>query len=95
MTQTSPAPTTAASSQDNLLEVSGVKMYFPVMSGVILQRYRQGGLSDATVFALDGGLSWQSGTRTRTQHDLAKWLGKRGQAGQPAPAGFSRNNRFS
>ena len=63
-------------------------------SGVILQRYRQGGLSDATVFALDDGLSWQSGTRTRTQHDLARWLGKRGQAGQPAPAGFSRNNRF-
>ncbi len=64
-------------------------------SGVILQRYRQGGVSDATVFALDAGLSWQSGTRTRTQHDLARWLGKRGQAGQPAPAGFSRNNRFS
>ena len=63
-------------------------------SGVILQRYRQGGLSDATVFALDAGLSWQSGTRTRTQHDLARWLGKRGQAGQPAPAGFSRSNRF-
>ena len=63
-------------------------------SGVILQRYRQGGLSDATVFALDDGLSWQSGSRTRTQHDLARWLGKRGQAGQPAPAGFSRNNRF-
>jgi len=67
----------------------------PRGSGVILQRYRQGGVSDATVFALDAGLSWQSGTRTRTQHDLARWLGKRGQAGQPAPAGFSRNNRFS
>ena len=66
----------------------------PRGSGVILQRYRQGGVSDATVFALDAGLSWQSGTRTRTQHDLARWLGKRGQAGQPAPAGFSRNNRF-
>ncbi|MDE0046830.1 MAG: DNA topoisomerase IV subunit A [bacterium] len=66
----------------------------PRGSGVILQRYRQGGVSDATVFELDAGLSWQSGTRTRTQHDLARWLGKRGQAGQPAPAGFSRNNRF-
>ncbi len=67
----------------------------PRGAGVILQRYRQGGVSDATVFALDAGLSWQSGTRTRTQHDLARWLGKRGQAGQPAPAGVSRNNRFS
>ena len=64
-------------------------------SGVILQRYREGGLSDATVFALDAGLAWQSGTRTRTQQDLAPWLGKRGQAGQPAPPGLSRNNRFS
>ena len=38
MTQTSSAPTTPASSQDNLLEVCDVKMHFPVMSGVILQR---------------------------------------------------------
>ena len=66
----------------------------PRGSGVILQRYRHGGLSDATVFALDAGLSWQSGSRTRTQHDLGRWLGKRGQAGQAAPTGLSRNNRF-
>ena len=39
MTQTSSAPTTPASSQDNLLEVCDVKMHFPVMSGVILQRH--------------------------------------------------------
>ncbi len=38
MTLTSSAPTTPASSQDNLLEVCDVKMHFPVMSGVILQR---------------------------------------------------------
>lgn len=39
MTQTSSAPTTPTSSQDNLLEVCDVKMHFPVMSGVILQRH--------------------------------------------------------
>ena len=38
MTQTSAASTTPASQQDNLLEVSDVKMHFPVMSGVVLQR---------------------------------------------------------
>ena len=38
MTQASSAPTTPATSQDNLLEVSDVRMHFPVMSGVILQR---------------------------------------------------------
>ena len=63
-------------------------------SGVILQRYRNGGLSDATVFALERGLSWRSGRRARTQQDLARWLGKRGHAGKPAPAGFSKMNRF-
>ena len=38
MTQASSAPITPATSQDNLLEVSDVRMHFPVMSGVILQR---------------------------------------------------------
>lgn len=38
MTQASPAPTATAPVQDNLLEVSDVRMHFPVMSGVIMQR---------------------------------------------------------
>ncbi len=38
MTQTSPAPTAPPSPQDVLLEVNDVKMHFPVVAGVILQR---------------------------------------------------------
>ncbi len=70
----------------------------PVMSrgrGVIFQRYRDGGLSDAKVFVRAEGLAWRSGERTRTQADLAAWSGKRGQAGRLAPPGFSKSNRFA
>src|SRR5919106_475943 len=69
----------------------------PVMSrgkGVLLQRYRDGGLADARVFALADGLSWPTAKGLRVVTDLAPWLGKRGQAGRMAPHGFPRNNRF-
>jgi topoisomerase-4 subunit A len=63
--------------------------------GVILQRYRDGGMSDLTTFGLAGGLSWRSGERTRTESDLRPWLGRRGQAGRLPPVGFPRSNRFA
>jgi topoisomerase-4 subunit A len=69
----------------------------PVMSrgkGVLLQRYRDGGLADARVFALADGLSWPTAKGLRVITDLTAWLGKRGQAGRMAPHGFPRNNRF-
>jgi topoisomerase IV subunit A len=63
--------------------------------GVILQRYKSGGLADAKVFRLADGLSWRQGeTRTRTETDLTPWLGSRGTAGRPVPTGFPRSNRF-
>ena len=44
--------------------------------GVILQRYRSGGLADAKVFRLADGLSWRQGeNRTRTEFDLTPWRG--------------------
>jgi len=63
--------------------------------GVLLQRYKDGELSDVRAFLKAGGLSWQSGGRTRTQTDLAAWAGKRGQAGRLAPRGFPKSNRFA
>ncbi len=63
--------------------------------GVILQRYRSGGLADAKVFRLADGLSWrQSESRTRTEPDLTPWRGPRGGAGRSVPQGFPRSNRF-
>jgi len=66
--------------------------------GVILQKYRDGGMSDITTFNLEDGLSWQMGgdsERTRTVTDLLPWIGKRAGAGRLAPNGFPRNNKFA
>jgi topoisomerase-4 subunit A len=62
--------------------------------GVILQRYKDGSLSDAKTFNIADGLSWQLGDRTRTEADLTTWLGKRGSAGRMPPTGFPKNNHF-
>ncbi|WP_447952264.1 DNA topoisomerase IV subunit A [Sphingopyxis chilensis] len=72
----------------------------PVMArgqGVMLQRYRDGGLSDAVSFIFAEGLSWAMGGdtgRTRTETDLVPWRVARGAAGRMPPTGFPRNNRF-
>ena len=72
----------------------------PVMArgqGVMLQRYRDGGLSDAISFVFADGLSWAMGGdsgRTRTETDLIPWRVARGAAGRMPPTGFPRSNRF-
>jgi topoisomerase IV subunit A len=62
--------------------------------GVVLQRYHDGGLSDATVIKAAEGLSWRSGERTRTEMDLGNWRGARASAGRVAPRGFPQTNKF-
>jgi topoisomerase-4 subunit A len=64
--------------------------------GVQLQRYRDGGLSDAKGFKLEEGMSWQmggEGDRIRKE-DMKLWQTARGAAGRSAPNGFPRDNRF-
>ena len=64
--------------------------------GVRLQKYKDGGLSDATTFTLADGLSWKDPAgRTRTESDLSEWIGKRATAGRMAPRGFPRDNTFT
>lgn len=71
----------------------------PVMrrgQGMILQRYKHGGLSDARAFNLAEGLTWKAGkNRTRTETNLTAWINKRGGSGRLPPPGFPRNNKFS
>ncbi len=72
----------------------------PVMNrgqGVQLQRYKDGGLSDAMAFTLAKGLSWTMGGeqgRVRTETDLLGWRAARGAVGRMPPTGFPRSNRF-
>ncbi|AJP71353.1 DNA topoisomerase IV subunit A [Sphingomonas hengshuiensis] len=65
--------------------------------GVQLQRFRDGGLSDAITFRMEEGLSWAMGGdtgRTRTESDLSPWRAARGAAGRMPPTGFPRDNKF-
>jgi topoisomerase-4 subunit A len=62
--------------------------------GVILQRYREGGMADAKVFRLADGLTWRLGEKTRTEANLRDWVGERAQAGRLPPSGFPRSGRF-
>ena len=64
--------------------------------GVILQRFKDGGLADVTVYFAEAGLSWKAGGgRTRTEADMSDWLGKRAGAGKMPPTGFPRPARFT
>ncbi|MDR6267454.1 DNA topoisomerase IV subunit A [Roseobacter sp. N2S] len=64
--------------------------------GVRLQKYKDGGLCDATTFTLAEGLSWlDPAGRTRTETALEEWIGKRASAGRMAPRGFPRDNKFN
>ena len=65
--------------------------------GVRLQRYKDGGVSDAKGFALKDGLTWKdSSDRTWTvgDGDLKDWIGNRTEAGRLPPKGFPKSNRF-
>lgn len=64
--------------------------------GVRLQKYKDGGLSDATTFQRADGLTWlDPAGRTRTETELDEWTGKRASAGRMAPRGFPRDNKFT
>ena len=65
--------------------------------GVRLQRYKDGGLSDAKVFKMAEGLRWtDSAGRAfiRGEAELLEWRGDRAQAGRLVPKGFPKANKF-
>ena len=64
--------------------------------GVLLQRYKDGGISDIKTFTRADGLSWQTQSgRNHVAEDLTLWTGKRASAGKLAPRGFNRTNKFT
>ena len=65
--------------------------------GVILQRFKDGGLSDARVFKKTDGLTWVDTAGREfalSWSELREWVGERAQAGRLAPKGFPRSNSF-
>ena len=65
--------------------------------GVRLQRFKDGGLSDAKAFTGKEGLSWNDSAGrsfTLSLKELADWRGERAAAGRLPPKGFPRTNKF-
>ncbi|MBL0933867.1 MAG: DNA topoisomerase IV subunit A [Rhizobiaceae bacterium] len=65
--------------------------------GVRLQRYKDGGVSDAKTFAIEAGLTWTDSAGrgfTRSQGELIEWIGNRAAAGRMVPKGFPRTGKF-
>ncbi len=53
-------------------------------------------LSDVITLDREKGLQWRDPAgRTRTEKNLAKWIGSRAKQGQAPPRGFPQDNRFS
>jgi topoisomerase-4 subunit A len=66
-------------------------------SGVRLQRYKDGGLSDVKTFKGSEGLTWADGAGrafSLTLKELSDWRGNRADAGRLPPKGFPRSNKF-
>ena len=63
-------------------------------TGISLQKYKDGGLSDVVTFERKDGLSFKFGKGTKVETALAQWVGDRGTSGRMAPQGFPRNNKF-
>jgi topoisomerase-4 subunit A len=66
--------------------------------GVRMQRYKDGGVSDAKVFNLADGLTWKDNsgrTWTVSQPELNEWVANRAEAGRLPPKGFPKTNKFA
>jgi topoisomerase-4 subunit A len=65
--------------------------------GVRLQKFKSGGVLDMKTFAMESGLTWLDSaerTFTRSQAELAEWIGARASAGRMVPKGFPRTGKF-
>jgi topoisomerase-4 subunit A len=62
--------------------------------GVFLQRYKDGGLLDATGFTWKEGLKDQN-NRVFEPSELKEWKGERAQAGRLPPRGWAKSGKFA
>ena len=62
--------------------------------GVLLQKYKDGAISDIQIFKGEEGFSYNRAGGVSTEKDLITWLGHRAQVGKLVPFGFPRTNKF-
>ncbi|MBQ9271284.1 MAG: DNA topoisomerase IV subunit A [Alphaproteobacteria bacterium] len=62
--------------------------------GVLLQKYKDGNISDIQFFKGEEGFSYNRSGGISTEKELITWLGHRAQVGKLVPFGFPKNNKF-
>ncbi len=62
--------------------------------GVILQKYKDGGLADLKSFNLKEGLTFKYGSGETNVGNIKEWMGSRADAGKLPPNGFPKSNKF-
>lgn len=62
--------------------------------GVLLQKYKDGNISDIQIFNGEDGFSYNRAGGISTEKELIGWLGHRAQIGKVVPFGFPKNNKF-
>ncbi len=62
--------------------------------GVLLQKYKDGAISDIQIFKEEDGFCYNRAGGISTEKELIGWLGHRAQIGKVVPFGFPKNNKF-
>ncbi|MBR1398724.1 MAG: DNA topoisomerase IV subunit A [Alphaproteobacteria bacterium] len=62
--------------------------------GVLLQKYKDGNISDIQIFKGEEGFSYSRSGGIGNEKELITWLGHRAQIGKLVPFGFPKNNKF-
>mgnify|MGYP002861816103 CR=1 FL=1 len=62
--------------------------------GVLLQKYKDGTISDIQIFKGEEGFCYNRAGGISTEKELITWLGHRAQVGKLVPFGFPKNNKF-
>ncbi len=62
--------------------------------GVLLQKYKDGSITDIQIFNGEVGFSYNRTGGICTEKELITWLGHRAQVGKAVPFGFPKSNKF-
>ena len=63
-------------------------------SGVLIQKIKNGSISDVQLFEKKDGLQWHLGKNIRKEIDFDFWIGKRAQVGKNKPKRFNKDLKF-
>jgi len=64
-------------------------------SGVLIQKIKNGSISDIQLFDKKNGLQWCVGKSIKKEQDIDFWIGKRAQVGKNKPKRFSKDLKFN